>query len=220
MAGFKSLGTIKTLVDLSKAIQASLLCRRSFSGAGARWSFMRRVSKARMILSRGAPLQLGLNFECDVCGCIHLGKSLPDPAVRDFERASLSNATDVFFRTLPSLNQPEFDRVPKAGVMTAGRIGPHGAMGNSSTVTRLLSGSTGNAPAERSNPACPSPKAPTSATCVTPPVQTRQGESPRSVVLLQRLATATPTPRFTASEGGVCLKGSGSEDGLPKAVRR
>ncbi|CAN0074533.1 unnamed protein product, partial [Ascophyllum nodosum] len=117
-----SLGTIKTMVDLSKAIQASLRCRRCSSGVGARWSFMRRESQARMILSRGAPLELGLNFECDVCGCIHLGESLPDLAVRDFERTSLSNATDVFLRTLPSLYQPEFDRLPKAGVMTAGRI--------------------------------------------------------------------------------------------------
>ena len=220
MAGFKPLGTIKTMVDLSKAIQASLLCRRCSSGVGARWSFMRRESQARMILSRGAPIELGLNFECDACGCIHLGESLPDLAVRDFERTSLSNATDVLLRTLPSLYQPEFDRLPKAGVMTAGRISPHGARGNSSTVTRLVSGSTGNSPAERSNPACPSPKTPPAGTCVTPKAQTRQGESPRSAVSLHRLATTTPTPRSTASEDGICLKGSGSEDGLPKAVRR
>ena len=127
-----------------------------------------------MILSRGAPVELGVNFECDVCGCIHLGEPLPDPAVRDFERTSLSNTTDGCFRTLPSLYQPEFDRVPKAGVVTAGRISPHGAMGNSSTVTRLLSGSTGNSPTERRNPACPSPKTPTAGTCVTPPALTQQ----------------------------------------------
>ena len=124
MAGVKSLGTIKTMVDLSKAIQASLLCRRCSSGVGARWSFMRRESQARMVLSRGAPLELGLNFECDVCGCIHLGESLPDLAVRDFEQTSLSNATDVFLRTLPSSYQPEFDLLPKACAMTAGKINP------------------------------------------------------------------------------------------------
>ena len=79
-----------------------------------------------------------MNFECDVCGCIHLGEPLPDPAVRDFERASLSNATDVFLRTLPSLYQQEYDRVPKAGVVTAGRISPHGAMGNSDSHTFVV----------------------------------------------------------------------------------
>ena len=221
MAGFESLSTFKTVVDLTKAVQASLFCRRcTSSGVGTKWSFMRRESKARMILSRGAPIELGVNFECDVCGCIHLGEPLPDPAVRDFERTSLSNATDVFLRTLPSLYQQEFDRVPKAGVVTAGRISPHGAMGSSSTVTRLLSGSSGISPAERRNPACPSPKTPTAGTCVTPQAQTRQVESPRSVVEHHRLATATPTPPSTASEGGACLKGSGSEDGLPSSVRR
>ena len=63
MAGFESLSTIKTVVDLSKAVQASLFCRRcTSSGVGAKWSFMRRESKARMILSRGAPIELGMNF--------------------------------------------------------------------------------------------------------------------------------------------------------------
>ena len=60
MAGFESLSTIKTVVDLSKAVQASLFCRRcTGSGVGAKWSFMRRESKARMILSRGARLSEG-----------------------------------------------------------------------------------------------------------------------------------------------------------------
>ena len=36
---------------------------------------MHRESKARMILSRGAPQELGLKFEGDVCGGIHLEES-------------------------------------------------------------------------------------------------------------------------------------------------
>ena len=181
---------------------------------------MRRESKARTILSRGAPQELGLKFECHVCGCIHLGESLPDAAVRDFDRTSLSNATEVFLRTLPCLYKHESDGTPKAGVTTVGRIIPHGAIGNSSTVIHPLAGSTGSSRAEISNTAFPSPKTQPAGTCATPPAQTRQAESPRSMVSLHPLATALHTPRTTASEGGVGLRGSGSEDGLLKAVAR
>ena len=221
MPGLESLGTIKTMVDRRKRYRGRCFAGgRCTSGVGAKWSFMRRESKARMILSRGAPIELGLNFECDVCDCIHLGESLPDTAVRDFGRTSLSNATEFLFRTLPSLHQPEFDGVPKAGVTTVGRISPHDAIGNSSTGTHPLAGSTDNSRAERNNTAFPSPKTQPAGTCAAPPAQTRQTESPRSVVSLHPLATATHTPQTTASEGRVGLRGSGSEDGLLKPVKR
>ena len=57
---------------------------------------MRRESKARMILWRGEPQELGLKFECHVSGCIHFRESLPNTAVRDFGRTSLSHSTEFF----------------------------------------------------------------------------------------------------------------------------
>ncbi|CAM9094573.1 unnamed protein product [Ascophyllum nodosum] len=112
MPGLESLGTIKTMVDRRKRYRGRCFAGgRCTSGVGAKWSFMRRESKARMILSRGAPIELGLNFECDVCDCIHLGESLPDTAVRDFGRTSLSNATEFFlelFLVYISLNSTEY----------------------------------------------------------------------------------------------------------------
>ena len=122
------------------------------------WSYLRRESKARTILSRRALQELGLTFECHVCGCIHLGGSLPDTAVRDFGRTSICNAPEFVFRTLPSLYEHESDGVTEAGVTTVGVVSPHGVISNSSTVKDPSTGSTGNSQAEISKVVCPSPK--------------------------------------------------------------
>ena len=47
-----------------------------------------------------------------------------------------------FFENSPILYKHESDSTPKAGVTTVGRIIPHGAIGNSSTVIHPLAGST------------------------------------------------------------------------------
>lgn len=178
-----------------------------------------------MILSRGSPQELGLKFACDQCGCIHLGESLPDIAMRDFESTVLSDTGEAVLSTLPSLYQRESDGVPEAGANTVGVVSPHGAIGNSSIITDPSGGSAVDSQAVTSNSARPSPESHPPNAIATPSAQTGEAASPQpKAVSLHALAADTPTLCITASEAdaglGVCGPGDGPEGVTARIIFR